>query len=386
MSLLFPVLHEQVESAYERVCSVLGDNHKLIFKAMSRVMQNEGHHFSGPSSYDPVEVERKHREIKRRITASSFRGLGPAMRLMEEIWAEVISGPGLPHISNSKILDKLYFSVAEREILIRLSQDGYWVAEWNVDLRHRQLSYRRCVQIALYNNSSEEIVPHYVLQYVDAAVLAFRQGLYAVSVALLAITVEATLRDVLAPKGYNFKRSASPVDIYPYVEAEVTSTGESYVVTFSETLPKSPSEFVKSLEGKSVAKVKIRRKVARGKNQIDLHVRAPNALLDHWSKNEPHTRAQKRVNGLGEALEIARNKEGILTPDLLPEDMDDVIRTIRNNLVHLSQESLAQELELVGMTLGEFLNNSEAVYDLLTLTIPALINEQYTRLAGDNSD
>jgi hypothetical protein len=87
---------------------------------------------------------------------------------------------------------------------------------------------------------------------------------------------------------------------------------------------------------------------------------------------------------LGEALDIARKKEGFLTPDLLPTDFDEVIKIVRNNLIHLSSEALNTPLNNLDPTgefnLGTFIERADCVYDLLR-NISIFINEQYIQLA-----
>lgn len=78
----------------------------------------------------------------------------------------------------------------------------------------------------------------------------------------------------------------------------------------------------------------------KANTRIDLQIKAPQPLHEHGSTSKVAAQAVKTVGGLGAALEIARNREGCVTPEDLAEDFDKVLQAVRNNLVHLSGEAL----------------------------------------------
>ena len=89
------------------------------------------------------------------------------------------------------------------------------------------------------------------------------------------------------------------------------------------------------------------------------------------------------LGGLGEALDVARNKEKIISPSDLPPDMDEILKAVRNNLIHLSNESLETDLTKISTlsvaTVREFVANEELVFDLIS-DVPEFINNQYVKL------
>lgn len=90
--------------------------------------------------------------------------------------------------------------------------------------------------------------------------------------------------------------------------------------------------------------------IRRDKNPAreDLLIKAPQFLIDHLAGNRIIQPAQtKSIGGLGEALSIARDIEGVITPSDLPIDVDDVIKAVRNNLIHLSSDLMDVELPKV---------------------------------------
>lgn len=83
-------------------------------------------------------------------------------------------------------------------------------------------------------------------------------------------------------------------------------------------------------------------------------------------------RNPKYISGLGTALANARTVELFLTPADLPADLDDVIKPIRNNLVHLSGDAFNTRLPYLDthngvseFTLGDFIKDPVLVHDLL---------------------
>ncbi|HTJ50578.1 MAG TPA: hypothetical protein VL443_14050 [Cyclobacteriaceae bacterium] len=91
------------------------------------------------------------------------------------------------------------------------------------------------------------------------------------------------------------------------------------------------------------------------------------------------------IGGLGTAIDRARNREAFLTPANLVTDMDIVITTIRNNLVHLSEEAFNTPLpEFNSLStsgnylLKDFINSPMMVFDLIrsvTLCVDAMYKE-----------
>lgn len=133
-------------------------------------------------------------------------------------------------------------------------------------------------------------------------------------------------------------------------------------------------------EGQENVDIRIKREFNNRKNRFDLTVNIPEYLLDYLSSDRIIQPAQRRVNNLEEALNIARNVEGFLTPDILPVDVDAVIKVVRNKLIHLSGEALETILPSYdpegNFTLKDFINDSNLVYDLI-YNIPYFINKQY---------
>lgn len=157
-----------------------------------------------------------------------------------------------------------------------------------------------------------------------------------------------------------------------------------YTIAFPDPMPKPPSDFSTSVQGNTPLEVKIRRKSHN--TQFDLLIRTAPALIEHWSSANVSQPAQKSIGGLGEALTIARNREGLIGPEDLTPDFDSVVQTVRNNLIHLSGDALSTPLpEFASLTvdrhftLQDFLQADDLVYDLVT-NVADFVNGQYVKL------
>lgn len=100
-------------------------------------------------------------------------------------------------------------------------------------------------------------------------------------------------------------------------------------------------------------------------------------------------RNSRYISGLGAALINARNVELFLTPADLPEDLDAVIKPIRNNLVHLSGDALETRLPyldshngIAEFTLKDFIKDPVLIHDLLQ-GVSYCIENIYTNLRNE---
>ncbi len=383
MNILFHISKDSLINTYKDIKRLLYGNDAIIFNAWTTVVANYRITFILPSN--PSEFPQKHDEIVNRLNHPNLLlGRELMMSLMEEIWKQVLVLGGVPGIYNNDLLAIMAFQVSSEEVIIYLTPDSHWAVKWSISLHHKNINDNNEIVLELQDRNWGEIVPLHILQFIHTAINAYRQGMYASAATLLSICLESTLRDVLVAKGYSFDPTVPSVDEYPYTEADVGVNGSSFTINFRKGMPKSPKDFLLSTGAAAPVEVKIRRVInQRKKGRVDLSIIAPPDFIDYWSENVPSRFAQKRVNGLGEALDIARRKEGFLTQGVLPEDFDEVIKVIRNNLIHASENSLNAPLYVYDssghFTLKDFLDDELKVYDLMVY-VPKFINDQYVGL------
>lgn len=377
MSSIFSLISpESIIDTYRSVRAKLNGYDTIIFSAM----KNVDNRFIEP--IDSSQYQDKHREIENILEfADMINGYKTGCCLFEKIWTRCNASGGFPGVSAADILSLIKFQTSNSDIFIKLTDDVRWAVSTNVFLGQMHSTEIRIEQIDHVNNWVE-IVPKYIVEYILNAINAYKQGMYIVAAALLSIAVEGTLRDVLDKKGYSFDPSATNVDIFHYTDASVSVSGNSYTIVFREVLPKQPSDFITVCSGSTSVDIKVKRAINKRKNRTDLNIICPDVFLDYWSKDTIQTARQKTVGGLGEALRIAREVECFITPLDLPIDFDDVITGVRNNLIHLSGNSLNQQLRILNITLRDFLSSDRRVYALLT-KISRFINDQYIQLKRD---
>ncbi|MCU5303201.1 hypothetical protein OCE40_15040 [Bacillus toyonensis] len=382
MTVTFPIISsDSIVDTYNRVREALRQtgNDQIIFKCMRQIDQT----FFEPTNSSEYTV--KHQEIQNILEFSDLFNAGDkAFSLFEEIWKEIKSLGGIAGVSLQDLLKAFEFQTSTPEVFVTLTDDVKWAVTTTVILGNNQHRTKIMLYVSSKNDNWIEIVPKYIIEYVLSSVNAYKQNMYSSAIALLTIAVEATLRDVLATKGYTFQHDAQKTPVYHSTKANVNVDGNSYKLTFQESLPKSPADFQSLLSTSSPVEVQIRRTVKKriGRDdRIDFNIISPLPdLLDYWSKDTKESEAdENNVGGLGEALNIARTREGFLTPAILPLDVDEVIQKVRNNLIHLSGDSLQAELPSLGITLKEFLNDERKVYSLMT-RVPRFINGQYIDL------
>ena len=309
MKLPFNIPSDSLIETYGKVRERLDGHDTLIFDAMVAITSGRNA-FIPPSG--PYEYPQKHEEIRTRLRyPHALQAIQTAMLLLENILKQVEPLGGIGGHSTNDFLDIMFFRTSSRPVIFFLNADMHWAAGWTVELRAPRVYDQRKIALEVHDHTWGEIVPSYLVPYIHTALDAYQEGLHGVAVALLSIAVEATLRDVLITKGYTFDRFASSEDIFAYAKAEVYEVGGNYSLVFQQPMPKSPADFSSVFGGRSV-EIEVRRAINTRKKRIDLAIKAPDSLADFWSSQAIIQRAQKKVNGLGEALDIARNKERFL--------------------------------------------------------------------------
>lgn len=301
MKTYFILSNDSIIETYKMYKKLLKSNDMVIFEAMRECTSASQNSFQPPHNAD--EYEKKHNEIIGILKLGDVIGFGfdQAVRLISEIIKLAEKSSGIPGVNTDDVLQIACFNTVYKDMKLRITPRLSLCAEWEIPITSLGVNEMYSISIDLYNEAFVEVVPDYVFEYINGAIIAYQNRLYAVTSVLLSIAIEVTLRDTLIKKGYSYQPKGSK-------------------------------------------------------------------------------RSGKRnVTGLGAALAIARNDERFLTPDILPMDLDKVLITIRNNLVHLSRESLLVSLEGTDQTLNDFISDSNRVFALLSY-IPPFITKQYNEL------
>jgi len=208
--------------------------------------------------------------------------------------------------------------------------------------------------------------------------LLYSQGLLKGACALMTIAMEATLRDILATRGYSYVTGTSSDDQYAFANAvvDVNAERDKFTISFAEGNIKSITEYCTAITASQ--NIRIKRKKYGHDGKFELSIRNCDGLIDYFSSSEVATPGQKTISGLGAALDIARNRERIIEVTLLPQDMDIIFTGIRNNLIHLSGVGLSAA-QIQDQTLVDFVSDRNKVFDLINF-VPQFINEKYRQI------
>ncbi len=210
--------------------------------------------------------------------------------------------------------------------------------------------------------------------------MLYSQGLLKGACALMTIAMEATLRDILATRGYSYVTGANSDDQYAFANAvvDVNAQRDKFTISFAEGNIRSITEYCTENTVTTSQNIRIKRKKYGRDGKFELSIRNCDGLIDYFSPNEVATPGQKTISGLGAALDIARNREEIIEVTLLPQDMDIIFTGIRNNLIHLSGVGLSTA-QVQDQMLEEFVNDRNKVFDLISF-VPQFINAKYREL------
>lgn len=377
--LLLYIPSNQLRIKYEAIKNNVGDN-GIIFDAMTAVTQGHRTPFVPPSQNG--EYARKYQEIESLFRYKTLLGgVEILASLIDEVFNRVLNNNGTDGLNTPELLKLMSFEI-EDKLWVALDENGTWVEKWEIRVPESEPEETLLIVLPLYKKDLGEIVPFYVSQYINSGIQAYKRRMFIAALALLSIAVEATLRDLLATRGYTYKHGAPSQDKYAFARALVGIEDNRYTVTFPDEMPKAVTDFAASIGGPGPLEVRIKRYMNRDQ-EMDLLIRTNAALVDHWSVETIVRPAEKVVSGLGKALKIARDDEKLISATDLPSDIDDVLQTVRNNLVHLSNEALDTVLPKLSQysptgefKLRDFLENQQMVYDLVA-NIPTFIRDQY---------
>ena len=206
-SLFNHIPSESFRTTYETMKRLLDGNEQLVFDAMAEITQRSQNQFI--STNDPSQFERKYREMERRfVFRSTLAGVEICLNMMARVYEEVVSGGSVDQLQPHALLGVLVFET-NRDFQIRLSESLCWAIVWTAELNTPRISEEFEIAVDIHRREWGQVVPVYVVEYLDSAISAYNRGMYAAALALLSIVVEATLRGILSTIGYTFQAQAA---------------------------------------------------------------------------------------------------------------------------------------------------------------------------------
>lgn len=297
------------------------------------------------------------------------------IKLIENLFEDLTNSGGAIGVTINDFLELISFTI-DSSTKIHLGTDCIWILSWKLQISEDSGK----IQISIRDKSlaSPEVVPEYIIQYVQQAIVAFTGKKNLTSLSLISIALEGTLRDALDRKGYSYTYGVPSRDIFDLIPAEIEATTDGFEIRLNGQTPRPHTDFLSEAGSTVPHPVRIKRLDKSG--SWFLEIRDADYLKDFWSSDVILQPGQTNISGLGVALDIARNQENILTNAILPEDQDEVIQTVRNNLIHLSGAALTNNISSIGISLNDYASNESRVFDSLW-SICETIDDLYGKIA-----
>jgi hypothetical protein len=256
--------------------------------------------------------------------------------------------------------------------------NGHWNLEWVVS--STQGDEKIILPLRQINITTNDIVPSYIVQYVNQSIVAYNNENYLTALSLISIALEGTLRDALSENGYTYTHGAQSFDSYEIRTAEVSNTQNGFNLEFQNAMPRHHNDFLSEPNENPPHYVRIKR--INKYNKWILEIRDVNYIKDFWSSDVVAQAGQINISGLGTALNVARDvtKANILDAIILPDDIDEVIQQVRNNLIHLSGDAMTNPIAAVNMSLEDFASDQARVFDTIW-SICGAIDKLYSKIA-----
>jgi len=216
---------------------------------------------------------------------------------------------------------------------------------------------------------ADEIVPMPVLDYLKPATVCYRGGLFPAALVLGAIALEACLREVLNKRGLDkiapaYKSAQARVDAYlcggqPQFLLKMTGASLALEEHFMTKTPRGPG-FLDTITFR-IRRVEKGNAGSSAKVYLTIETNDPQNV-DLLSSNERENTPGK-ANKFREFNE--RAEQTLFREEPLPEISADVIRRVRNYVVHWDESKLAEELP-DGQTVGQYITDRSKVRSTLT--------------------
>jgi uncharacterized protein (DUF1778 family) len=349
---------------------------KLLNAAVKATAHDQNPFIANSSQIEPQFEVIQH---KIKLTADAY-GQQLLLKILEELYDDLLLNGALG-VAPQVLLDTTRVEFEDKS-WVEYKSTKNWSWSWTLDVDGNS----RTVEMDVRNKllSTIDIVPDYTLQFVQQSMVAFKYKRYAVALALISVALEGTLRDALASKGYTYQPSSPKQDVYELSDVEIHKAVDGYKVTFPNTMPLDHTSYLSNPDDPTSKTFRIKR-LKKDSNKTVLEIRTDSDFLDYWSSNTISEAGTMQISGLGAAIHIGRKHAGIISPTDLPEDLDQPIQAVRNNLIHLSGTALdgivLVDVNGKDVSLRSFLDNKNRVFDAVC-SVGDAINKIYNRIAN----
>ena len=367
--------NELLNNLFSQIESLFNRDKKTLLLAAQQVTAGELRPFELLPGED---FDKQIKGLKKRIARRADNyGQSLLVRLIEKLYDNLIE-EGAIGVSDQEFINSTCIKINNHSFL-KYSEAKKWI--WGAEISTEGNAGLIELSIRCKDLDSDQIVKDYTLQFVEQGVVAYENNRPAVALSLISIALESTLRDALTSKGITYTFGVPTQDVYDLTDIHIHRLNDGYKVSFPQSMPLDFTQFLIKSNSPPHLTARIKR-VIKNQRKI-LEIRDVDELLDFWSSNSILQAGQTKIGGLGQAIRVSR-KENILNTLDLPPDLDGVILALRNNLIHLSNDAMAQEVMKTysgeSVSLREFLSDKNKVFDAI-LALGETINTIYEKIA-----
>lgn len=374
----FPKIQKaKLYTCFDNIVNIYSRSEQSLIDAASRATHNT----SSSITYSATSTnQQKISAIKRKIGITGDKeGQTLFLGWIEELYIE-LETQSIAGVNKDTFLPLVKIELDDKSIII-FNEHKLW--NWNCELNIDGDS--DTVQLNIRGNYLYkcEIVPEYILDNIQQAIIAFNDGRNGAALSLISISLEGALRDALVEKGYTYQPHIPTQDSYKKEKIHIHKDTDYYKIKFPSLMPQLPIDYLNSSTN-TYKECKIKRVKLNG-NWV-LQISLVDELLDFWSSDQINVTGQKKVSGLGAALDIARNDENIIDEGIFPLDLDKPIKSIRNNLIHLSGDAMEEDVyEMPSRTLKlkDYIENKERVFDTIC-SVSEIVNDLYYKISNNS--
>tara|TARA_R110002049_G_scaffold13868_1_gene59803 strand:- start:3609 stop:4742 length:1134 start_codon:yes stop_codon:yes gene_type:complete len=370
----FPIIKRRVlEATFDSLVELYASDNMKILNAANLALNNGLNPFVGNNG--PIEPQLATLRHKVRQTGGN-QGRNSLILLVEALHLD-LEQQGAIGVSTNDFYEVLVFDI-DKDLELKFLSNSSWNLEWM--LHTAQGDEYISIPLRKASVSQNDIVPHYLIQYVNQAITAYENENYLTALSLISIALEGTLRDALIFKGYSYTYGVPTNDSYEIKNAEISTSQNGYNIEFQDAMPRLNNDFLSEVNQNAPHIVRVKR--LQKNNNWFLEIRDVDYLKDFWSSDVVNQHGQVNISGLGAALRVARdvNAANILDATVLATDIDDVIQQVRNNLIHLSGDAITNTIAAVGMSLEDFASDQARVFDTIS-SISDAIDKLYSKIA-----
>jgi hypothetical protein len=268
---------------------------------------------------------------------------------------------------------------------LTMTDSGLWLR--NLSVSKNDQDAEEVLVLSWYAPQSPDIVPLSIYQFMKSAALCFRSDLFQGTLTLAAIAFEACLRQAIIEHGIHILQVGRK---YPPIKAQIDAYNDDPQVRLGITLKGATERLEDYFEHKAnhagkdwlgnfVFRIAREDLLTDDGEQVKLWVDVPQEKRSYLCSDKVTTPGNKHADRFKEFTAIAE-QHGWFREAIIPGDSAEVIRLVRNKLVHWDDSSL-DDTDIDGMTLREHINDRNRVLGTLK-DLALFISEIYEGLAA----